>query len=120
MKFMMMAKAAPKNETQPPTPEMMEAMGKLIEKYMKAGKLAGMGGLLPTKFGAQAHLRNGKITITDGPFTEAKEVIGGYAIMEAASLDEAKELAREFLQLHVDVMGNDYEMTSEIRQMAEE
>jgi hypothetical protein len=120
MKFMMMAKASPKNEGQPPAPAMMEAVGKLIEKYAKLGKIAGMGGLLPTRFGAQAHLKNGKVTITDGPFTEATEVIGGYAIMEAASLDEAKELAREFLQLHAEVMGNGYEMTSEIRQMAEE
>jgi hypothetical protein len=120
MKFMMMAKASPKNEGQPPTPAMMEAVGKLIEKYLKAGKMVGMGGLLPTRFGAQAQLKNGKVTITDGSFTEATEVIGGYAIMEAASLAEAKELAREFLQVHVDVMGKDYEMTSEIRQMAEE
>lgn len=119
MKFMMMAKASPKNEGQPPTPEMMQAMGKLVEKYLKKGKMVGMGGLLPTKFGAEARLKNGKITITDGPFTEATEVIGGYAIMEAASLDEAKELAREFLQVHIDVMGNGYEMTSEIRPMAD-
>lgn len=119
MKYLMMAKASPKNEGQPPTPAMMEAMGKLIEKYVKAGKMVGMGGLLPTKFGAEARLKNGKVTFTDGPFTEAKEVIGGYAIMEAASLAEAKELAREFLQCHVDAMGNDYEMTSEIRPMAE-
>jgi hypothetical protein len=116
----MMAKASPKNEAQPPTPAMMEAMGKLIEKYVAAGKMAGMGGLLPTKFGAEARLKDGKITFTDGPFTEAKEVIGGYAILEAASLDEAKELAREFLQVHIDVMGDGYEMTSEIRPMAEE
>jgi hypothetical protein len=119
MKFLMMAKAAPKNEGQPPTPAMMEAMGNLIEKYVKAGKMVGMGGLLPTKFGAEAHLKNGKVTITDGPFTEAKEVIGGYAIMEAASLAEAKELASEFLLLHADVMGKNYEMTSEIRPMAD-
>jgi hypothetical protein len=119
MKFMMMAKGSPKNEGKPPSPAMMEAVGKLIEKYVKAGKMAGLGGLLPTKFGAQAHLKNGKVTFTDGPFTEAKEVIGGYAILEAADMAEAKELAREFLQLHADVMGNDYEMTSEIRPMAE-
>ncbi len=119
MKFMMMAKTSPKNESQPATPAMMEAMGKLIEKYVKAGKMVSLGGLRSTKFGAEARLKDGKITITDGPFTEAKEVIGGYAIMEAASLDEAKEFAREFLQLHVDVMGDDYEMTSEIRPMAD-
>ncbi|MEI9815008.1 MAG: YciI family protein [Acidobacteriota bacterium] len=119
MKYMMMAKSSPKNEGQPPTPEMMEAMGKFIEKGAKTGKLVSLGGLLPSKFGAQVHLKNGKITVTDGPFTEAKELIGGFAIMECASKEEAIQMASDFLQVHIGVMGDDFEMTSEVRPMSD-
>jgi hypothetical protein len=60
---------------------------------------------------------NGTFTVTDGPFTEAKEAIGGYAIVEVGSKEEAIALSREFLQLHVDVLGPGYTGVSEIREM---
>jgi len=78
----------------------MDAMGKFIEKSMKEGTLVDTGGLLPSKDGVRVRLANGKITVTDGPFSESKEVIGGWAILNAASKEEAIRFATEFLELH--------------------
>ena len=83
----------------PPSPEEMERMGKLIEEGMKAGYLLGVEGCLPSATGARVRLANGKVTVTDGPFTEAKEVVGGFAILQAGSKEEAVELARQFLRV---------------------
>jgi hypothetical protein len=81
----------------PPSQDEMDRMGKLIEEGMKAGYLVTVEGCLPSKAGARVRLSNGKVTVTDGPFTEAKEVIGGLAILRAGSKAEAIELARQFL-----------------------
>jgi hypothetical protein len=83
----------------PPTPDEMERMGKLIEEGMKAGYLLAVEGCLPTAKGARVRQTNGKVSVTDGPFTETKEVIGGLAILQAASKAEAIELARQFLKV---------------------
>ena len=83
----------------PPTREEMERMGKLIEDGMKAGYLLGVEGCLPSATGARVRLANGKVTVTDGPFTEAKEVVGGFAILQAGSKEEAVERARQFLSV---------------------
>jgi hypothetical protein len=77
----------------------MANMGKLIEKLMKAGSLLSTEGCLPSALGARVRLSNGKLSVMDGPFTEAKEVVGGFAILEAKSKEHAIELAREFLQV---------------------
>jgi hypothetical protein len=77
----------------------MEQMGKLIEDGMKAGYLLAVEGCLPTPKGARVRQANGKVSVTDGPFTETKEVIGGLAILQAASKAEAIELARQFLKV---------------------
>lgn len=81
----------------PPSPEEMERMGRLVEDGMKAGYLLSVEGCLPSALGARVRRTNGSVTVTDGPFTEAKEVVGGFAILEAASKAEAVELARQFL-----------------------
>jgi hypothetical protein len=81
----------------PPTPEEMAKMGKLIEEGMKAGSLLAVEGCLPSATGARMRLSNGKLTVTDGPFTESKEVIGGLALLQANSKEEALELVKEFL-----------------------
>jgi hypothetical protein len=94
----------------PPTPERMEEMGRLIEELVNEGKLLQTDGLLGTSKGARVRLDNGKFTVTDGPFTESKELIAGYAILNVASLQEAIELAQRFLKV-----AGDGE--SEIRQM---
>lgn len=86
-------------ETGPPTPAEMERMGALIQKWMAAGALLGAEGCLPSARGMRVRLTDGKITVTDGPFTESKEVIGGFAILEAQSKEHALELIKEFMQV---------------------
>jgi hypothetical protein len=83
----------------PPSQEEMAAMGKLIEEGMKAGWLLATEGCLPSNLGARVRKSSGKITVTDGPFTEATEVVGGFAIFKVNSKEEAIELARKFLKL---------------------
>ena len=78
----------------PPTPDEMARMGKLIEEGMKAGYLLGTEGCLPTAKGARVRQASGKVTVTDGPFSEAKEVVGGFAILKADSKEAAIEMAR--------------------------
>jgi hypothetical protein len=95
MRFLSIYKAVERNT--PPTPEEMAAMGKLIEEGMKAGWLLSTEGCLPTVLGARVRLSDGKVTVTDGPFTESKEMVGGFAILKANSKEEAIELAKNFL-----------------------
>jgi hypothetical protein len=83
----------------PPTAEEMATMGKLVEEGMKAGWLLATEGCLPTALGARVRRSSGKLTVTDGPFTEAKEVVGGFAILKANSKEDAIELARQFLKV---------------------
>ena len=97
-----------------PTPALMEAMGKLSEREIKAGRMIDNGGLTPLQQGARVSVADGKLRVTDGPFVEAKEVIGGYAIFELRDKEEALAMAREFMQLHLDHMP-DWEGTCELR-----
>jgi hypothetical protein len=118
MRFMMMVKADPGYEAgRPPDPALLAAVGELSEKMTRAGVLIQSGGLLPSSTGARVRVSGGKMTVTDGPFAETKELIGGFAILEAASKEEAIRLGREFMQLHVDVLGQSYEGTLEVRPM---
>ena len=98
MRFLSIYKHA-KPEGTPPTPQEMAAMGKLIEEGMKAGWLVSTEGCLPTSKGARVRLAEGKYTVTDGPFTESKEIIGGFAIMRAKSKEEVVKLTKDFLKL---------------------
>jgi len=82
-----------------PTQEEMAKMGKLIEDGMKAGNLLAVEGCMPSATGARIRLSNGKLTVTDGPFTESKEVIGGFALLRANSKEEAVELVKQFLHV---------------------
>src|SRR5262249_48717911 len=90
---------------------------KLSEKMTKAGVLVQSGGLQPSSNGARVHASKGKLSVTDGPFAETKEIIGGFAILEAPSREEAIRLGKEFMQVHVDVLGESYDGTLEIRTM---
>jgi hypothetical protein len=83
-----------------PPAGLMEAMGKFVEKSLKEGSLVDTGGLLPSKDGVRVRLADGKITVTDGPFTETKEVIGGWAILKTDTKTEAVRIATEFMELH--------------------
>jgi hypothetical protein len=100
MKYLTFIKHSEKYRESGPPPALLEAMGKFVEKSFKDGTLVDTGGLLPTKDGVRVRLDNGKITVTDGPFTESKEVIGGYAILNASSKAEAVRIATEFMELH--------------------
>ena len=97
MRFLCIYKPG-KPEGTPPTQEEMAKMGKLIEEAMKAGWLLSTEGCLPSSLGARVRLSGEKFTVTDGPFTEAKELIGGFAIIQANSKQEAIEHTRYFLQ----------------------
>ena len=88
-----------KERATPPTPAEMERMGKLVEDGFKSGKLVATEGCLPSVFGARVRIDGGTVTVTDGPFSEAKEVIGGFAIISANSKAEAIEYVREFLSV---------------------
>jgi hypothetical protein len=97
MKFLSVYKSAEKNR--PPSPEEMAQMGKLVEDGMKAGFLLAVEGCLPSALGARVRFSNGKAIVTDGPFTEAKEVIGGLALYQAKSKEEAIEHIKQFLSV---------------------
>ena len=81
----------------PPTPELMEKMGAFMAEAQQSGALIQTGGFGPSVLGATVGLANGAFTVTDGPFSEAKELIGGWALVEVASKDEAIEYAKRFL-----------------------
>jgi len=97
MRFLSIYKSVERNA--PPSQEEMARMGKLVEDGMKAGYLLATEGCLPSALGARVRSSGGKLTVTDGPFTEAKEVVGGFAILEAKSKEEAIQLAKDFLQV---------------------
>ena len=97
----------------PPTEKLMEDMGKLMEEMTKAGVLVETAGLRPTSEGVRVRLRGGRLSTVDGPFTESKEVIGGYAVLEAKSMAEAIEHTRRFLQVH----GDEWDLECEVRQL---
>src|SRR5690349_5788616 len=83
----------------PPTQEAMAAMGQLIEKFSKSGHLISTEGCLPSRLGFRVRRDDSKVTVKDGPFTEAKEVVGGFAILRADSKEEAIRLTEEFLSV---------------------
>ena len=101
----------------PPPPEMMEAMGKLADREIKAGRMLDSGGLMPLATGAQVRIKDGELSVVDGPFVETKELIGGYAIFELPGKEEAVAAAVEFMQLHKDHMPG-WEGTCEVRTFA--
>ena len=111
MRFLSIYKSAERNT--PPTQEEMTRMGQLIEEGMKKGWLLETQGCLPSALGARVRRSGGKINVTDGPFTEAKELVGGFAILKANSKAEAIQLAKDFLS----VVG---EGECELRQLYEQ
>jgi hypothetical protein len=115
MRFMYIVKH-PGPSTNPP-PEMMQAMHKLADREIKAGRMLDNGGLMPLATGAQVRITDGKLSVVDGPFVEAKEIVGGYAIFELPGKDEALASAKEFMQLHRDLMPG-WEGTCELRAFA--
>jgi hypothetical protein len=97
-----------------PSPALAEAIGKLADREIKAGRMLDSGGLLPVAMGAQVKIQDGKLSVVDGPFVETKELIGGYAIFELHDKEEAVASAVEFMQLHREHMPG-WEGTCEVR-----
>ncbi|PYR58144.1 MAG: hypothetical protein DMF85_11560 [Acidobacteria bacterium] len=83
----------------PPSPEHIAEMGKLIEESMKSGVLIATEGCLPSARGARVRRAGANVTVTDGPFTESKEVVGGFALLQATSKAEAIEICKDFLKV---------------------
>jgi len=99
------------NTRQQPSERLMQEMGKLMEEMIRDGTLISTAGLRPTKEGVRVRSRYGKLSRVDGPFTETKEVIGGYAVLEAKSLPHAIELTERFLAVH----GEEWDLECEVR-----
>ena len=114
MRFMMIVKHAEKQG--PPPKRLMDAIAKLAEEETRAGTMLGSGGLGPTALGSRVRLSGGKVTVTDGPFLETKEVIGGYAPFELKSKQAAVESAVRFMELHKKYWPG-WEGETEVRQM---
>jgi hypothetical protein len=118
MKFLTFIRHSEKYREVGPPAALMEAMGKFVEKSLKDGTLVDTGGLLPSKDGARIRLAGGKITVTDGPFSESKEIIGGWAILQAKTKEEAMRISTEFMELHRKYWP-EFEGESEVRPMFE-
>ena len=98
---------------QVPSEQLMEDMGKLMDEMTRAGVLVRTAGLRPSAEGRRVRLRKGQISTIDGPFSETKEVIGGFAIVEAPSMQAAIELTERFLRVH----GDAWDIECEVRQL---
>lgn len=96
---------------QVPSEQLMNDMGKLMDEMIREGTLIRTAGLRPTAEGRRVRLRKGQLSTVDGPFTETKEVIGGFAIFEAPSMEAATELTKRFLRIH----GDAWEIECEVR-----
>lgn len=116
MKYLSFIRHSETHRASPPPAALMEAMGQFVEKSLKEGTLVDTGGLLPSKDGARIRLANGKITVTDWPFSESKEVIGGWAILRAETKADAIRVATEFMELHKKYWP-EFEGESEVRPM---
>src|SRR5262249_22575886 len=117
MRFMTIVKGSESFRSGPP-PALMSAIGEMAEAAMKDGRMVGMGGLMPTAHGAPVTLSDGKTCLVYGRFAESKEIIGGYAIFELSSKEEAIEWTRRFLELHIQHWPA-WNGEVEVRQMAE-
>ena len=118
MRFMMLVKATGDSEAgAPPNPQLIAAVTKLAEDATARGALITAGGLLPSSQGVRICVGNGKTSVVDGPFAETKELVGGFAIFELGSKEEAVESGRQFMQIHADILGPSYQGELEIRPM---
>ena len=119
MRYMMFIKHTEDYRNGDVPARLYEEMGKFIEETTKSGNFVGGAGLQPSSAGARVRIKSGAITVTDGPFVESKEIVGGYAIIEAKSRDEAMTLARRFMDLHLKYWPG-FEGECEVRPFEEE
>lgn len=100
MRYLSFIRAA--EQQGPPPQALLDAMDQYVAQVLKSGTVVSTGGLAPSAAGIRLRLAGGRITVTDGPFSEGKEVVGGYAVIAAESREAAIRSTREFLQLHVE------------------
>jgi hypothetical protein len=114
MKYLMLIKHSESYRGEPIPQALMDAMGEFVTESFKSGVLKDTAGLKPTADGFRVRLSKNQLKVTDGPFTESKEVVGGYALVEVVSKEEALEIARQFMELHR-VHWPSFEGESEVR-----
>ena len=100
MKYLMLIKPSESYRGQPIPQALMDAMGEFVGEGFKSGYLKDTAGLKPTSEGFRVRSSKNKLKVTDGPFTESKEIVGGYAMVDVPSRDEAMRVARDFMELH--------------------
>jgi hypothetical protein len=100
-----------------PSPELMSAITNFTQEMAKAGKLVQTGGMVSSAKIIRISAKSGTLSVTDGPFAETKEQVGGYAIVEVGSREEATELGRRFMEIHLKILGPSFVADSEIQQM---
>jgi hypothetical protein len=118
MRFLMFIKHAETPTPVQPPKGLVDAMGAFVGEGFQKGWLKDTAGLKRYADSVRIRSKGGKLTTTDGPFAEAKEVVGGYAIVETKTRDEALEVARRFMELHV-IHWPEFECESEVREIAE-
>jgi hypothetical protein len=114
MRYMMFIKHTEDYRGKTIPPGLIEAMGEFIGEYTKKGKFIDGAGLKSSHAGKRVQLRKGQLSVVDGPFTESKELVGGYAIVEVESDTEALEIATKFMDLHR-IHWPEFEGESELR-----
>lgn len=112
MRFLSMVRVD-ESSGQQPSERLMNEMGRLIDEMTRNGTLVTTAGLRPSKEGVRVRWNRGKLSTSDGPFAETKEVIGGYAVLEARSMKDAIELTKRFLAVH----GDEWNVECEVRQL---
>jgi hypothetical protein len=120
MRFLMLIKIANNADYEagkPPSPELETAMGELMGEWSKAGAMVSAAGLRPPSQGARVRLAAGKVHVSDGPFAESKEVVGGFFLLEANDKPAAVEMTRRFVEVHRQVLGQDFQLECEVRQL---
>lgn len=120
MQFLMLIKVDREmfESGKPLPPELDTAMGELIGEWTKTSSMVSAAGLKPPSQGARLRLDSGKVRVLDGPFAEAKEVIGGFFLLEAADQAAAVQMTRRFIELHERVLGPDFVLECEVREVA--
>lgn len=101
----------------PLPPGLDEAMGELMGEWSKTGAFVSAAGLKPTSLASRVRLEGGKVLLTDGPFAESKEVIGGFFILEAPERGAALEMTKQFVEVHRRVLGSGFLLECEVRQV---
>jgi hypothetical protein len=100
VKYLMLIRHSENHRNEPIPQPLMDAMGEFVGESFKSGVLKDTAGLKPTAEGFRVRSSKNRLTVTDGPFTETKEIVGGYALVEVTSKEEAMKMAREFMELH--------------------